>query len=108
MFAAKDPLRKKISSYALIQATTGFSSEAVLQKTRRSSIHDVDSIVQRGCKTNDDTDAQNKSRIAAVNANLMPPCQLQHILQDLYVTVKVCTSGQAHNLTANTTPALGS
>ena len=94
LFAAQDPVRNKNFSCALIQATTGFSSEAVLQETRRSSIHDVDSVVQRGCKANNDTDAQHKSCIAAVDANLMPPCQLQHILQHLYVTARICTSGK--------------
>ena len=61
----------------------------MLQEARRRSIHDVDAVVQRSCKADNDTNAQHKSCIAAVNANLMPPGQLQHVLQHLYVTQHV-------------------
>ena len=55
----------------------------MLEKEGGSRIHDVHAGVQRSGKAHNDTHAQHKSGVTAVDADLVAACQAQHLLQDL-------------------------
>ena len=67
-----------------VQPALATPGQAVLEKQGGGCVHDVHARVQRSGKAHNDTHAQHKSGVAAVDAELVAACQAQHLLQDLH------------------------